>query len=170
MRPVLSGGSFKLCVTVNDLPVEVVVEVRRSLVDIIRMDLGLTGTHVGCEHGVCGTCTILVNGAPARACLLLGPQVVGASLTTIEGLGLDGNLSPLQNAMHRAHSFQCGFCAPGILVSATALLAETPNPSEAEIREAISGNLCRCTGYTSIVAGIETAVELLGSSQETGSD
>jgi carbon-monoxide dehydrogenase small subunit len=130
------------------------VEPRRTLADFLREDLGLTGTHVGCEHGVCGACTVLVDGEPARSCLMLAVQAEGTAVTTIEGLAEGGEMNPLQHAMWEAHGFQCGFCTPGFMMQITALLAESPHPSEAEIREALSGNICRCTGYQSIVAGV----------------
>ena len=129
------------------------VEPRRTVADFLREELGLTGTHLGCEHGVCGACTILVNGEPARSCLMLAVQAHGADILTVEGLAADGEMNELQQAMWESHGFQCGFCTPGFLMQITALLAENPNPGEAEIREALSGNLCRCTGYESIVNG-----------------
>jgi carbon-monoxide dehydrogenase small subunit len=140
------------------------VEPRRSFADVIREDVGLTGTHLGCEHGVCGACTILLDGEPSRACLMLAVQADGADVVTIEGLADDdGTLHPVQQGMYQAMSFQCAFCSPGFLMSAVALLRDNPNPSEAEIREELSGNLCRCTGYQSIVDGVETAVSLIAS-------
>ena len=140
------------------------VEPRRSLSDVIRDDVGLTGTHLGCEHGVCGACTILVDGAPARSCLMLAVQAEGADITTIEGLADGDTLHPIQQAMHEAHGFQCAFCAPGFLMSAVALLAENPSPTRDEIRQELSGNLCRCTGYETILNGVETAVALMAGS------
>ena len=130
------------------------VEVRKTLADFLREDLGLTGTHLGCEHGVCGACTVLVDGEPVRSCLMFAVQAEGTTITTIEGLGDPQHLSPLQNAMRDAHAFQCGFCTPGFLMQITALLDENPKPSETEIREALSGNICRCTGYESILNGV----------------
>jgi carbon-monoxide dehydrogenase small subunit len=130
------------------------VEPRRTLADFLREDLGLTGTHLGCEHGVCGACTVLVDGEPARSCLMLTVQARGADILTIEGLAQGGELNPLQQAMWDSHGFQCGFCTPGFLMQITALLRESPDPTETEIREALSGNLCRCTGYESIVNGV----------------
>ncbi len=155
-----AGGSVvDIALTVNGTEHHVTVEARRTLSDVIREDIGLTGTHLGCEHGVCGACTILVDGHPARSCLMLAAQAEGAELTTIEGLaGPDGTLHPIQQAMIESHGFQCAFCAPGFLMSAVALLDENPDPTNEEIREELSGNLCRCTGYQSIVAGVETAV------------
>jgi carbon-monoxide dehydrogenase small subunit len=140
--------------TVNGTLRQGSVEPRRILADFLREDLGLTGTHLGCEHGVCGACTILVDGEPARSCLMLAVQARGADILTVEGLANGGELNPLQQAMWESHGFQCGFCTPGFLMQITALLAENPNPGEAEIREALSGNICRCTGYESIVDGV----------------
>ncbi len=132
-------------------------EARKTLADFLREDLALTGTHLGCEHGVCGACTVLVDGEPARSCLMLAVQARGCEVRTIEGLAPEGTLGPLQQAMWENHSFQCGFCTPGFLMQITALLAENPAPSEAEVREALTGNLCRCTGYQSIVRGVMAA-------------
>ncbi len=143
--------------TVNGRAVERDVPARRSLADFLRDDLGLTGTHVGCEHGVCGACTVLVDGRTARACLLLAVQLEGARVTTIEGLTPPDGLSPLQAAFRDCHALQCGFCTPGILVASHELLAENPTPSREEIREALSGNLCMCTGYVNIVRAVERA-------------
>jgi aerobic carbon-monoxide dehydrogenase small subunit len=130
------------------------VEARRTLADFLREDLELTGTHLGCEHGVCGACTVIVDGAPARSCLMLAVQAKGSDVRTVEGLEVDGRLNPLQQAMWESHGFQCGFCTPGFLMQITALLEENPAPGEPEIREALSGNICRCTGYESIVNGV----------------
>jgi len=132
-------------------------EPRRLLSDVLREDCGLTGTHVGCEHGVCGACTILLDGAPARACLTYAVQAQHQEITTIEAFGGDGALSPVQQALHEEHGLQCGFCTPGIVVTMEAWLAENPDPTEAEIRDALSGNLCRCTGYHNIVTAIAKA-------------
>jgi len=144
--------------TVNGRPVEQVVEARRSLADFLREDLGLTGTHVGCEHGVCGACTVLVDGRSARSCLLFAAQIEGRAVTTIEGLTPAEGLSPLQESFRVCHAMQCGFCTPGMIVTTTELLAQEPVPSTEAIREAISGNLCMCTGYVNIVRAIEQAV------------
>jgi len=144
--------------TVNGRPVEQVVEARRSLADFLREDLGLTGTHVGCEHGVCGACTVLVDGRSARSCLLFAAQLEGRAVTTIEGLTPAGGLSPLQESFRVCHAMQCGFCTPGMIVTTTELLAREPAPSTEAIREAISGNLCMCTGYVNIVRAVERAV------------
>src|SRR5262250_1060741 len=133
--------------TVNGQAREGRAEPRRLLVDFLREDLALTGTHVGCEHGVCGACTVLLNGEAVRSCLLLAVQAQGAEITTVEGLADDGQLSPVQQGFWENHGMQCGFCTPGFLIAAHALLRENPNPTDAEIRAALSGNICRCTGY-----------------------
>ena len=143
--------------TVNGMRHELALEPRRLLVDCLREDLGLTGTHIGCEQGVCGTCTVLVNGETVRSCLMLAVQADGATIATVEGLAADGQMNPLQQAFREAQGLQCGFCTPGMLMLATELLGENPSPSEAEIREAISANLCRCTGYQGIVEAIQLA-------------
>ena len=144
--------------TVNGRPVEQVVEARRSLSDFLREDLGLTGTHVGCEHGVCGACTVLVDGRSARSCLLFAAQLEGRAVTTIEGLTPTDGLSPLQESFRVCHAMQCGFCTPGMIVATTELLAQEPAPSTEAIREAISGNLCMCTGYVNIVRAVTQVV------------
>jgi aerobic-type carbon monoxide dehydrogenase small subunit (CoxS/CutS family) len=156
-----AGGTvLDVSFALNGTNTTVTVEARRTLSDVIRDDCGLTGTHLGCEHGVCGACTVLIDGQPARSCLMLAPQADGAEITTIEGLaGPGGELHPIQQAMMDAHGFQCAFCSPGFLMSAVALLEENQSPTNAEIREELSGNLCRCTGYQSIVAGVEKAVQ-----------
>ncbi len=146
-------------VTVNGARHSVAVDPRLTLADFLREDLGLTGTHLGCEHGVCGACTVLLDGASARSCLTLVGQADGAEITTIEGLSDGGALHPLQEAMRDSHGFQCGFCTPGFMMTALELLRASPRPSEAEVREAISGNVCRCTGYQSIVQGVLLAAE-----------
>jgi aerobic carbon-monoxide dehydrogenase small subunit len=134
---------------------------RRLLSDHLRHDLGLTGTHVGCEHGVCGCCTVLFDGAPVRSCLMLAIQAEGHEVTTIEGLAADGApLHPVQQAFHECHGLQCGFCTPGFVMSVVGLLKQNPNPSADEINEGISGNLCRCTGYASIRRAVHRAAEL----------
>ncbi len=145
-------------VTVNGTPYSGRVEARRTLADFLRDDLGLTGTHLGCEHGVCGACTVILDGDVARSCLTLAVQARGAEVVTVEGLAPDGEMGPLQQAMLETHGFQCGFCTPGFLMQISALLAERPEPTEAEIRDALSGNICRCTGYESIVDGVLRAV------------
>jgi carbon-monoxide dehydrogenase small subunit len=148
-------------VEVNGRVHERTVEVRRTLADFLREDLGLTGTHLGCEHGVCGACTIWFDGEPARACLLLAPQAHGARIVTVEALGTPERLHPLQQAFRRHHALQCGFCTPGILMTMLRLLEETPRPSEAQIREALAGHLCRCTGYQPIVRAVQAAAGTL---------
>ena len=143
-------------VRVNGETRQATVEVRTTLADFLRDALDLTGTHVGCEHGVCGACTVLLDGRPVRSCLLLAVQAEGASLTTVEGLADGDTLHPIQQAFWDHHGLQCGFCTPGILLTAKSLLEENPHPSDEEIREAISGNLCRCTGYQFIVEAIRS--------------
>jgi aerobic carbon-monoxide dehydrogenase small subunit len=147
-----------LTVTVNGERVSRPVEARRTLADFLRDDLSLTGTHLGCEHGVCGACTVLFNGDAVRSCLMFAAQANGAEVTTIEGLSDPaGGLTPIQAAFQAEHGLQCGYCTPGFVVSAHAFLAEHPNPSDEEIREAMSGNLCRCTGYQGIIAAVKRA-------------
>jgi carbon-monoxide dehydrogenase small subunit len=150
-------GPIPITLTVNGTRYELAVEPRRLLVDVIRDDLGLTGTHVGCEHGVCGTCTVLLNGESVRSCLMFAVQADGAELLTVEGLARGDQLHPLQEAFREAQGLQCGFCTPGMLLIAYELLQENPAPSEAEIRAAIAANLCRCTGYQSIVEAVQLA-------------
>lgn len=140
--------------TVNGKPVEVDVEPRTSLADCLRYALRLTGTHIGCEHGVCGACTVIVDGAAVRACLMLAVQAEGSSIVTVEGLSQDDGLTPLQTAFRKHHALQCGFCTPGILTTAHALLTEEPDADEARIRSVLAGNLCRCTGYIPIVEAV----------------
>jgi len=142
---------------VNGIRHELNVEPRWLLVDVIRDVLGLTGTHIGCEHGVCGTCTVLINGETARSCLMLAVGADGARITTVEGLATGDSMHPLQAAFREAQGLQCGFCTPGMLLVAHELLRENPDPSEQEIREAISANLCRCTGYQGIVDAVRLA-------------
>jgi carbon-monoxide dehydrogenase small subunit len=149
-------------VTINGQSHERTVEARMTLADFLRHEIGLTGTHLGCEHGVCGACTVQVDGATARACLMLAIQANGAEVHTVEDLAApDGTLNPLQQAFHEHHGLQCGYCTPGILMTLTEFLAETPDPTEDEIREAISGNLCRCTGYQGIVKAALAAAATL---------
>jgi len=155
----MSHVDVQLCV--NGRVVTRTVAPRRSLADFVREDLGLTGTHVGCEHGVCGACTLLVDGRTARSCLLLAAQLDGAEVTTIEGLTPDDGLSVLQEAFRDSHALQCGFCTPGLLAAAHELLAENAAPTREEIRDAIAGNLCMCTGYVNIVRAIELAAQRL---------
>jgi carbon-monoxide dehydrogenase small subunit len=147
-----------LTVTVNGERCSRTVEARRTLADFLREDLCLTGTHLGCEHGVCGACTVLLDGHAVRSCLMFAVQADGAEVTTIEGLSeRNGELTPIQAAFQAEHGLQCGFCTPGFVVSVHAFLKENPSPSDAEIREALSGNLCRCTGYQGIVAAVKRA-------------
>lgn len=150
---------FDLEVTVNGNRYERAIEPRTLLSDFLRHDLGLTGTHVGCEHGVCGACTILLDGESVRSCLIFAIQVHGHEITTIEGLGSINHLHPVQEAFQEAHGLQCGFCTPGFLTTVVPFLEQNSDPSEAEIREAISGNLCRCTGYQHIVDAVKLAAE-----------
>jgi carbon-monoxide dehydrogenase small subunit len=145
-----------LTVTVNGEQFSRPVEARRTLADFLRDDLSLTGTHLGCEHGVCGACTVLLDGDAVRSCLMFAVQADGAEVTTIEGLS-EGGLTPIQAAFQAEHGLQCGYCTPGFVVSAHAFLAEHPDPSDEEIREALSGNLCRCTGYQGIIAAVKRA-------------
>ncbi len=151
-------------VEVNGVQVEREVEARLLLSDFLRHELGLTGTHVGCEHGVCGACTVLVDGAAARSCLTLAVQCDEASVTTIEGLAQNGELHPVQAAFRESHALQCGFCTPGFVMAVTALLEERRGEilSDGEVREALAGNLCRCTGYQNIVRAVQLAAERLG--------
>ena len=146
-----------IALTVNGARHEVAVEPRRTLADVLRHDLGYTGTHLGCEHGICGACTVLVDGQPTRACLLFGVQADDAEVETVEGLAGDGALNPLQEAFSAHHALQCGFCTPGFLMLATALLRENPDPSDEEIRDAMASNICRCTGYQTILEAVRAA-------------
>ena len=155
----MSAASVRL--RVNGRVVERTVAARRSLADLLREDLGLTGTHVGCEHGVCGACTVLVDGRTARSCLLLAVQLDGAEVTTVEGLTPAEGLSVLQESFRECHALQCGFCTPGMLATAHELLAENAAPTRDEIRAAFAGNLCMCTGYINIVRAVELAARRL---------
>jgi carbon-monoxide dehydrogenase small subunit len=149
---------MRIRVEVNGRPHEADAEGRRLLVHFIREELGLTGTHVGCDTGSCGACTVLLDGRAVKSCMLLAPQVDGRSLQTVEGLtNEDGTLSPLQQAFHEEHALQCGYCTPGMLMSATYLLSRTSSPTDDEIKHAIQGNICRCTGYQNIVRAIRKA-------------
>jgi carbon-monoxide dehydrogenase small subunit len=152
-----NARTASLTVTVNGTPCQRQVEPRLLLSDFLRQDLKLTGTHVGCEHGVCGACTILLDGDPVRSCLMLAVQADGHDVTTVEGLAPNGGLHPLQQAFHEAHALQCGFCTPGILMTVVAFLRDHPGANETAIREALSGNLCRCTGYQNIVNAVSQA-------------
>ncbi|MDQ2742453.1 MAG: (2Fe-2S)-binding protein [Chloroflexota bacterium] len=153
----------EIAVTVNGERYLRSVEPRRLLADFIREDLGLTGTHTGCEHGVCGACTVILNGRAVRSCIMFAIQVDGAELMTVEGLANGDTLHPLQDAFWEEHGLQCGFCTPGFLMSALDFLRRNPDPSEEEIREALSGNICRCTGYVGIVAAIKRAAPVIAS-------
>ena len=148
----MSGDPRSIALTVNGRPAMLTVEPRVSLADALRQDLGLTGTHVGCEHGVCGSCTVLVDGTAVRSCLLFAVQAEGCVVETVEGLARGSALHPLQEAFRRHHALQCGFCTPGVLMTLVELLRAAPGPTEEAVREALSGNLCRCTGYQPIVA------------------
>ena len=150
-------------ITVNGKSHARVVESRLTLADFLRHELGLTGTHLGCEHGVCGACTVLVDGRTARSCLMFAVQAHGCEVTTVEGLAADGELSVLQHAFMDNHGLQCGFCTPGMLITLTELLRDNAEPSEAEVREALTGNLCRCTGYAGIVKAALDAAQRLRS-------
>lgn len=149
---------MRLKLTVNGTPYEREVDVRRTLADFLRDDLGLTGTHLGCEHGVCGACTVLVNGQSVRSCLLFAVQADGADILTVEGLApAEGGLHPLQEAFWEHHGLQCGYCTPGFLLAALEFLRQNPSPTEQDVRKALSGNLCRCTGYQNIVEAVLAA-------------
>ena len=152
---------YEIELTVNGVVRAAKVPARRLLSDCLRHDLGLTGTHVGCEHGVCGCCTVLLDGEPVRSCLTFAVTAAGHEITTVEGLAApDGTLSPVQRAFAECHALQCGFCTPGFLCTATALLRENPAPTDEEIVEGISGNLCRCTGYQNIIKAVRRAAEI----------
>jgi carbon-monoxide dehydrogenase small subunit len=156
------GERVAIALTVNGIQREVDVETRRLLSDVLRHDLGLTGTHVGCEHGVCGCCTVLLDGRPARSCLVLAVQAAGADIRTVEGLadGEMGELSPLQEAFQKHHGLQCGFCTPGFLMTASTFYREAEDMTDEEIREALGGQLCRCTGYVGIVRAVRAAAAI----------
>ena len=151
--------SEKISITaiINGAKHTAAVETRRSLVDFLRHDLGLVGTHVGCEHGVCGACTVMLDGRTVRSCLLFAAQANGSEVTTIEGIGTDEALHPLQTAFQQHHAVQCGFCTPGMILAAIELLRDNADPSEAEIRVGLGGNLCMCTGYVNIVRAVRAA-------------
>ncbi len=146
-----------ITLTVNGTRHQIEVEPRWLLADVLREQLGLTGTHLGCEQGVCGACTVLLDGRPARSCLTFAVTVDGSDIVTVEGLAIDEQLSPIQEAFRTDHALQCGFCTPGFLITAAHFLQQNPNPSREEIRVALSGNLCRCTGYQYIVNAVERA-------------
>jgi aerobic carbon-monoxide dehydrogenase small subunit len=153
------ASSRAISLDVNGEQIEVEVPARRLLVHFLRDDLGLTGTHVGCDTGNCGACTVHLNGEPVKSCMLLAVQADGAKVATIEGLAPDGELNPLQRSFNEHHALQCGYCTPGMLMSATALLEQNPHPSEDEVRVALQGNICRCTGYVNIVEAVVAAAE-----------
>lgn len=155
-------------VTVNGRVYERAVEPRMLLVDFIRHELGLTGTHVGCEHGVCGTCTVLFDGAPVRSCLMFAPQANGHQIRTVESLGTMEKLHPLQEAFMEAHGAQCGFCTPGMMMSALPFLETNKNPTDEEIREEVAGNLCRCTGYQHIINAVRLASKKMAEQESAG--
>ena len=148
-------------VRVNGVARKVTIEPRLTLADFLRERCGLTGTHLGCEHGVCGACTVVLDGAAVRSCLVFAVQADGAEVTTVEGLAPDGDLNPVQAAFRDHHGLQCGFCTPGFVVSVTAFLRDNPDPSDEEIRAGLSGNLCRCTGYQGILVAIRSAAEAM---------
>jgi carbon-monoxide dehydrogenase small subunit len=153
-----ADGLHSISLTVNGVREERAVEARLLLSDFLRHELGLTGTHVGCEHGVCGACTVVLDGQPVRSCLMFAVQADGSRITTVEGLGSPAALHPLQQAFHEAHALQCGFCTPGFLLTLVPWLAEHPDPTEDQIRDALGGNLCRCTGYANIVTAVRRFV------------
>lgn len=157
------NAKITIRLSVNGRVCEVDVPPRRTLADMLRHDLSLTGVHLGCEQGACGACTVTVDGVTARSCCMLAVQADGASVTTVEGLANGDRLHPLQEAFWNRHGLQCGFCTPGMLMTARELLDDNPNPSDTEIREALSGNLCRCTGYQFIVEAVREAAETLRS-------
>jgi carbon-monoxide dehydrogenase small subunit len=155
----------QVTLTVNGRTISKSAEPRLTLADFLREKCGLTGTHLGCEHGACGACTVMVDGAAVRSCLMFAVQAEDCAVTTVEGIGghagLEGELSPVQTALRECHGLQCGFCTPGFVVSITALLRDNPHPTEDEIREGLSGNFCRCTGYQGIFAAVRRAAEIL---------
>jgi len=168
-RPAPTDNPVAVRLTVNGVPREGRCPPRKLLVDFLREDLTLTGTHVGCEHGICGACTVLVNGEAARACLMLAVQAEGAEIVTVEGLMRDGQLHPLQEAFREHHGLQCGFCTPGMLMTALDLLRVNPEPTEAQVREGLSAVLCRCTGYHGIVKAVQAAAPVLRAPGSGGS-
>jgi carbon-monoxide dehydrogenase small subunit len=154
-----SANKRTIRINVNDSEYERTIEPRLTLADFIREELGLTGTHLGCEHGICGACTILFDGQPVRSCILFAVQADGHTIQTVESLAKDGELHPLQRAFWENSALQCGFCTPGFLLTALNFLERNPQPTELEVREALSGNLCRCTGYQSIIAAVLAAAD-----------
>jgi len=160
------SNTIDIALTVNNKVYERIVEPRMLLSDFLRHELGLTGTHVSCEHGVCGACTVLFDGQPVRSCLMFAVQANGHEITTIEGLGTMDKLHPIQESFMEAHGVQCGFCTPGIIMTLVPFLEENPHPDEREIRKAISGNICRCTGYQHIVDAVKLAAEKMSARSE----
>ena len=163
------GETRKIALTVNGKRYEREIEVRVTLADFLRHQLGLTGTHLGCEHGVCGACTVLIDGASSRSCLMLAVQASGREITTIEGLGNPERLHPIMEAFSEMHGLQCGFCTPGFILSAAEYLREHPAPDRESMRTELSGNICRCTGYVKIFAAVERAAELMREKEEARS-
>jgi carbon-monoxide dehydrogenase small subunit len=160
------SDEMDVSLTVNGDSYRVRVEPRKTLADTLREDCDLTGTHLGCEHGVCGACTVLVDGRAVRSCLMFGYQAQGSAITTIEGLAAsDGTLHPVQEAFRQAHGLQCGFCTPGFVISVVAMLGQNGNPTDEEVRAGLSGNLCRCTGYQTIIEAVEIAAESMAVKQ-----
>lgn len=157
-------SKLKVTLTVNSERYDVEIEPRRSLADALREDCSLTGTHIGCEHGVCGACTVLVDGKPIRSCLMFGVQAQGKEITTVEGLANGDELHPLQQAFWENHGLQCGFCTPGFLMLAAGALKEKPDMSDDEMRDVLSSNLCRCTGYLNILKAVRVAAERMRAS------
>ncbi len=165
----LAPTTCTISLTVNGRRYAAEVEPRRLLVDVLREDLGLVGTHIGCEHGVCGTCTVLLDGHSIRSCITLAVQADGAEISTVEGLADGAELHPLQDEFSAKQGLQCGYCTPGMLMRASEILAENPDPSPAEVREAIASNLCRCTGYQFIIEAVLGAAERMRAAKETAS-
>lgn len=155
-----------ISLTVNGDPVAAVVEPRLLLADFLREDQRLTGTHLGCEHGVCGACTVLIDGRAVRSCLVFAVQTDGADITTVEGLAPEGELNPVQDAFQAEHGLQCGFCTPGFVISGTALLQRNPDPTDEQVREGLSGNVCRCTGYQGILRAMRHAADAMKAAVE----
>src|SRR5437773_2750650 len=162
MNTSVGSERVQIRITVNEQVHEREVEARQLLVDLLRETLGLTGTHIGCDTSSCGACTVLLDGAPVKSCTVFAVQTEGREITTVEGLVRGGALHPIQEAFREEHGLQCGFCTPGMMLTAVALLAENPSPSDEEIRWAISGNVCRCTGYQNIVKAVHHAAATLG--------
>ena len=158
-------STIDVAVTVNGRKRTGTVEPRKTLADFLREDLGLTGTHLACEHGVCGACTVIIDDRAVRSCLQFAAQVDGSSVTTVEGLATNGELNPVQRAFMNEHGLQCGFCTPGFVISVTALLNDNPDPTDQEIREGLSGNICRCTGYQGIIRAVRSAASEMRASR-----